>query len=253
MVVIVVAALLLVALLAGVVYLVFVRGRAPTQAPPPAEPTRESADVRPDAAQARPDAARPLDAAAHADTPGARRGSRRTAAVEETPAPRPPDARPPDARRPDTRPPDAPKPDYGKLPPWPKGFKFKPARVVVMHHNRMGRSFVLVELIHQIDGRTVFKRADNSGALDKKRELKTFNGMLRSGQHRLVVRAVYRGGAHGVFSYHKGYRYRILSQYTFTANPARRTLITVKGVEKGGPNTPLKDKPSLKFSHRMVK
>ena len=40
------------------------------------------------------------------------------------------------------------------------------------HRNRMGKSFVLVELTYQIDGRQVFRRADASGGLNKTRELK---------------------------------------------------------------------------------
>jgi hypothetical protein len=252
--IILVVALLLLAALGGVIYLVFVRGREPS--PPPAEPAPKKVEVPPDAAPARPDTARPVDAAAKVDTQaqggqGGGRSTRRIAVVRKPDA-RPPDARPPDARRPDARKPDAPKPDYGKLPPWPKGFKFVPAQVEIRHRNRMTKTFVLVELIYLVDKRKVFGRADKAGALDKKRDMKIFSGVLNSGQHSLVVRAVYRGGAHGLFTYHQSYRYSIVSQYTFTANPTRRTVITVEGREKGGPNTPLKDKPSLKFSHRMV-
>jgi len=107
----------------------------------------------------------------------------------------------------------------------------------------MGSSFVLIKLTHEIDGRQVFERSDTSGKLDRTRELDAFSGTLPPGRHTLVVTAVYRGAAHGLFKYHESYRYRVRSEFVFTANPGQRNRITVEVVERGGASTKLADRP----------
>lgn len=255
---VIVVLLLLLALLLGI-YLAFLR-QSLAPAPAPQRDAGRPAPARPDSTLARRDVGPTADSAAPSTTAvgPARRGGQGTGPREPRDlqvAQAVPDAAPP---QPDTtsRAPDAArKPDkgrqLGKLPPRPEE-RPRPARVVTRLKNHMGSSFVLVELNYEIDGRPVYGREDLSGGLDRRRDFETFTGELLPGKHTLVVRAVFRGAAHGLFKYHEGYRYKVRSDFTFTVNPGKRTEIVVEAYERGGAATPLEQKPTLKFSYRSM-
>lgn len=122
------------------------------------------------------------------------------------------------------------------------------AKAVLLHRNDMGSSFRLVRAQYALDGVPVLHRVDDgSGDLDQQDEFEVFGGSIAPGNHQLSVYLEYQGHGYGVFSYLKGYRFKIKSSYTFTAEEGRVTTIRVVGYEKGGITTELKDRPSVRY------
>ena len=121
------------------------------------------------------------------------------------------------------------------------------ARAVLFHKNEMGNSFVLESVAYALDGAPIFTKVNQDGDLDKREEFEIFNGRIVPGQHQIAVRFVYRGNGYGVFSYLEGYKFRVLSSYTFNAEATKVTTVRVVGFEKGGITTDLKDRPSVRY------
>jgi hypothetical protein len=121
------------------------------------------------------------------------------------------------------------------------------SRALITHKNDMGSSFRLIKLVYAIDGAQIYAKADDSGALDEKREFEIFNGSIVPGNHTISVQMIFRGHGYGIFSYLKGYKFTVRSSHTFTAGEGRQTGITVKAFEKGNITTELKDRPAIKF------
>jgi hypothetical protein len=121
------------------------------------------------------------------------------------------------------------------------------ARAVLMHRNEMGGSFILESVAYALDGAPIFTKSDVSGDLSKRQQFEIFNGRIVPGQHQVAVKLAYRGHGFGVFSYLEGYKFRVQSSYTFTAEPGRVTELKVVGFERGGITSDLKDKPAVRY------
>ncbi len=121
------------------------------------------------------------------------------------------------------------------------------ARAVLYHRNEMGGSFVLESAAYALDGAPVYTKADVDGDLGKREEFEIFNGRIVPGNHQIGVKLVYRGHGFGLFSYLEGYKFKLQSSYTFTAEPGKATSIKIVGYEKGGLTTELKDRPSVRY------
>ncbi|MEZ4337585.1 MAG: hypothetical protein R3B82_13280 [Sandaracinaceae bacterium] len=61
----------------------------------------------------------------------------------------------------------------------------------------------------------------------------------------------YRGHRCRIFSYLKGYRFRVRSNYSFSAPEGKAITIRVVGYEKGGPTAPLEERPAVATSERL--
>jgi len=60
-----------------------------------------------------------------------------------------------------------------------------------------------------------------------------------------------RGHGYGVFAYLKGYRFKVRSTYTFAVPEGRISTLYVVGYEKGGPTTPLEERPAVRYIERV--
>ncbi|ADO70492.1 hypothetical protein [Stigmatella aurantiaca] len=121
------------------------------------------------------------------------------------------------------------------------------ARTVVRHKSDMGSSFALDSVSYALDGAPIFTRVNEEGMLDNPDGVEIFNGRIIPGQHQLSVRLTYRGNGYGVFSYLDGYKFKVQSSYTFSADAGKVTTLTVVGFEKGGFTTDLKDRPAVRY------
>jgi hypothetical protein len=121
------------------------------------------------------------------------------------------------------------------------------AKAVIVHRNEMGSSFSLESVSYSLDGAPIFNKTDAQGDLDEREEIELFNGSIVPGNHNLSVFMLYRGNGYGVFSYLKGYTFKIKSSYAFTAEEGKVTTIKVVGYEKGGITTDLKDRPAVRY------
>jgi hypothetical protein len=122
----------------------------------------------------------------------------------------------------------------------------------IVHENKMGNSYKLVKVVYALDGAPIFNKADEEGGLGDQEEFDIYNGSMVPGEHTLTVKFEYRGHGYGIFSYLKGYRFKVSSSHTFTAPEGKSLTLNVVGYEKGGPTTPLEERPSVRFVERVA-
>jgi len=125
------------------------------------------------------------------------------------------------------------------------------AQVVIVHENKMSSSYKLVKVVYALDGAQIFNRADEEGELGDRERFEVYNGSIVPGEHTLTVNLEYRGHGYGIFSYLKGYRFRVRSNYQFTAPEGRGVTLRVVGYEKGGPTAPLEERPAVRYVERV--
>ena len=121
------------------------------------------------------------------------------------------------------------------------------AKAQIVHRNEMGSSFTLEQVSYSLDGAPLFNKTDAEGGLDDQEEIELFNGSIVPGNHNIAVYLLYRGNGYGVFSYLKGYTFKIKSSYAFTAEEGKITTVKVVGYEQGGFTTDLKDRPAVRY------
>ena len=125
------------------------------------------------------------------------------------------------------------------------------AQAVIIHENRMSSSYRLVKAVYALDGARLFSKADEEGPLGDQQEFEIYNGSIVPGEHNVTVNLEYRGHGYGVFSYLKGYRFRVRSSHTFSAPEGKAITIRVVGYEKGGPTAPLDERPGVQFTESV--
>lgn len=125
------------------------------------------------------------------------------------------------------------------------------AQAVIIHENRMSSSYRLVKAVYALDGARLFSKADEEGSLGDQQEFEIYNGSIVPGEHNVTVNLEYRGHGYGIFSYLKGYRFRVRSSYTFSAPEGKRITIRVVGYEKGGPTAPLEERPAIRYTEHV--
>ena len=121
------------------------------------------------------------------------------------------------------------------------------AKAVILHRNEMGSSFTLEQAGYALDGAPLFNKTDPEGSLDEQEQIELFNGAIVPGNHNISVFLLYRGNGYGLFSYLKGYTFRIQSSHAFTAEEGKITTVKVVAYEKGGFTTDLKDRPAIRY------
>jgi hypothetical protein len=126
------------------------------------------------------------------------------------------------------------------------------AKAVLIHRNEMGSSFKLVKAVFTLDGAPIFNKVDEEGNLGDQEERVVFDGSIVPGEHNLSVNLEYRGHGYGIFSYLKGYRFKVRSSHAFTAAEGKTITVRVVGYERGDPTTPLEDRPSIRYNERVT-
>jgi len=121
----------------------------------------------------------------------------------------------------------------------------------LIHENKMGNSYKLVKAVYALDGAPIFNKADEEGGLGDEEEFDVYNGSIVPGEHTLTIKLEYRGHGYGIFSYLKGYRFKVSSSHTFTAPEGKALNLRVVGYEKGGPTAPLEERPAVRFVERV--
>ncbi len=123
------------------------------------------------------------------------------------------------------------------------------AHAVIVHENRMSASYRLVKAVYALDGAQIQAFVDEEQL--EADEFDVFNGSIVPGEHTLTVSLEYQGHGYGIFSYLKGYRFKVRSNYSFTAPEGRAVSVRVVGFEKGGPTAPLEDRPAVRYVERV--
>lgn len=121
----------------------------------------------------------------------------------------------------------------------------------LVHENHMGSSYLLVKAVYALDGAPIFNKSDEEGGLDERKEFDIYNGSMVPGEHTITANLEYRGQGFGIFSYLKGYRFKVRSSYTFNAPEGKAITVRVASYEKGGPTAPLEDRPDIRYIERV--
>ncbi len=127
------------------------------------------------------------------------------------------------------------------------------ARARLVHRNEMGSTFKLQEAHYFLDGAPLKQMSNLDGSLANQKEIELFQGQIVPGNHQLSVNLVYAGNGFGIFSYLKGYRFKIRSSYTFSAEEGKFTEIKVVGFERGGITTDLRERPTVRYDVDVMK
>jgi hypothetical protein len=127
----------------------------------------------------------------------------------------------------------------------------KGARAILALENMMSGSFVLIQAVVALDGAPIFKKSDDDGLLESG-EMEVFNGAILPGEHTLSVLLVYRGAGYGIFSYLKGYRFKVRSTHKFKVKEGKGVKLTVVGYEKGDEETKMENRPAVKYVEEKI-
>jgi hypothetical protein len=127
------------------------------------------------------------------------------------------------------------------------------ARAILVHTNEMGGAFKLMSVQYTLDAQPVFSKADVDGDLDSMKEKEIFNANIVPGNHNIAVQMVFQGQGFGFFSYVKGYKFKVTSSYTFTAEEGKVIKVKVVGFEKGGITTKLEERPAVRYDIQIEK
>ncbi len=120
------------------------------------------------------------------------------------------------------------------------------AQSLISHANEMGSSFRLIKLVYSLDGTQVFARSDEaSESLYKTKSFDIFAGPIAPGTHTIAAVATYRGHGYNVFEYLTKYTFTAKGNQSFTAGEGKISKVDCKGLERGGPTTPLEKRPAI--------
>ncbi|MGF1511398.1 MAG: dihydrolipoamide acetyltransferase [Myxococcota bacterium] len=121
------------------------------------------------------------------------------------------------------------------------------ARARIVHRNNMGSAFRLEEVQYALDGSPLLNRIARGNDLDRQKEIELFDGSIVPGNHNLSVYLLFRGNGYGVFSYLKGYIFKVRSSYAFVAEEGKVTNVRAVAYEKGGFTTDLQDRVAIRY------
>ncbi len=127
------------------------------------------------------------------------------------------------------------------------------ARAILVHRNEMGGAFKLRSAQYALDAQAIFKKVDIEGDLDSMAEKEIFNGNIVPGNHNIAVQMVFQGQGYGFFSYVQGYKFKIKSSYTFTAEEGKIVTVKIVGFERGGFLTALEERPAVRYDIQIEK
>lgn len=125
--------------------------------------------------------------------------------------------------------------------------------LVIVHNNQMGDVLSLIEVRYFLDGAPLWQPPpDEAGStLTSLKEHIVWDGNIVEGTHTLSVQMVYRGNGNGVFSYLRGYTFRLKDSITFSAEPGKKVKIRAIGYEKGDFTTELTERPAIRFEREV--
>ena len=121
------------------------------------------------------------------------------------------------------------------------------AKAVLYHVNELGASYTLESVTYFLDGSRVYSRADATGDLSKKEEIKIFEGNIPPGNHQVTVNLVLRGNGFGVFSYLNSYKFKVQHSYNFIAEEGKVSRLRIISYEKNGLMRDFKDRPNIRY------
>ncbi len=121
------------------------------------------------------------------------------------------------------------------------------SRSVIIHRNEMGGTFKLLSVQYALDTVPIYKKVDMGGDLDDVEEREIDSRNIVPGNHNIAVQMIFQGEGYGLFSYLKGYKFKVTSSYTFTIEEGKIVTVKVVVFERGGITTKIEDNPTIRY------
>ncbi|HEY8943518.1 MAG TPA: hypothetical protein VIM73_04610 [Polyangiaceae bacterium] len=127
------------------------------------------------------------------------------------------------------------------------------ARAEIDFRNDLSGAFRLTGALFVLDGAVQYNKQDESddSALAQQKEIPVFSGSIPPGDHTVQIVLQLRGNGYGVFSYLKGYKFKVPSSHSFTITEGKTLKLDVIAWEKGDVTTDLTDRPAIRFTETV--
>jgi len=127
------------------------------------------------------------------------------------------------------------------------------ARAEITFKNDLSSAFRLTGALFVLDGAVQYNKQDESddSALAAQKEIPVFTGSIPPGDHTVQIVLQLRGNGYGVFSYLRGYKFKVPSSHSFTITEGKTLKLEVIAWEKGDVTTDLTDRPAVRFMENI--
>ena len=127
------------------------------------------------------------------------------------------------------------------------------ARAEITFRNDLSSAFRLTGALFVLDGAVQYNKQDESddSALASQKDIPIFIGSIPPGDHTVQIVLQLRGNGYGVFSYLKGYKFKVPSSHSFTISEGKTLKLDVIAWEKGDVTTDLTDRPAIRFTENV--
>ena len=127
------------------------------------------------------------------------------------------------------------------------------ARAEINFVNDLSSAFRLTGALFVLDGAVQYNKQDESddSALASQKQIPIFIGSIPPGDHTVQIVLQLRGNGYGVFSYLKGYKFKVPSSHSFTVSEGKTLKLDVVAWEKGDVTTDLTDRPAVRFTENI--
>ncbi|MEO7037074.1 MAG: hypothetical protein ABI548_24185 [Polyangiaceae bacterium] len=127
------------------------------------------------------------------------------------------------------------------------------ARAEINFVNDLSSAFRLTGALFVLDGAVQYNKQDESddSALASQKQIPIFIGSIPPGDHTVQIVVQLRGNGYGVFSYLKGYKFKVPSSHSFTITEGKTLKLDVIAWEKGDVTTDLTDRPAIRFTENI--
>ena len=127
------------------------------------------------------------------------------------------------------------------------------ARAEVTFRNDLSSAFRLTGALFVLDGAVQYNKQDEAddSPLANQKDIPIFIGSIPPGDHTVQIVLQLRGNGYGVFSYLKGYKFKVPSSHSFTITEGKTLKLDVIAWEKGDVTTDLTERPAIRFTENV--
>jgi len=127
------------------------------------------------------------------------------------------------------------------------------ARAEITFRNDLSSAFRLTGALFVLDGAVQYNKQDEAddSPLANQKDIPIFIGSIPPGDHTVQIVLQLRGNGYGVFSYLKGYKFKVPSSHSFTITEGKTLKLDVIAWEKGDVTTDLTDRPAIRFTENV--
>jgi len=126
------------------------------------------------------------------------------------------------------------------------------SRAIIKYSNDISMAWRISKLLIVLDGTVQYSKTDQQGVIADAGEIPVFTGTIPPGAHTVQVLVNLTGTGFGVFSYLKGYKFEIRSDYSFTSLEGKTTNLQVVSFEKGGAIARFEERPAVRYAEKVT-